>query len=220
MAGLPVNTSQLAAAAGSDEHDVRFPPFYPSDSPVPAGVETAVFHLTPLTPAHVELDYAALMVSKPMLRRWSGSPWPQDDFTLADNLADLEWHDAEHRERVAFTYTVLNPAQTICLGCVYINPLAQTLADADENAALVAQVGAYETAVRCWIAQPHLAADLDAQLLSLLIDWFRTDWPFRRVTFHAHTADTRPLTLFAQAGLTHAFTARLPRRGGRHQFWA
>ena len=97
--------------------------FYPDDAPVPASLVTPEFMLKPLDASHVELDFDALMSSRPRLNLWSGNLWPRDDFTLAENLEDLEGHDVEQRAREAFTYTVLDPARQQCLGCVYINPL-------------------------------------------------------------------------------------------------
>ncbi|MBV7338015.1 hypothetical protein KFU94_59270 [Chloroflexi bacterium TSY] len=65
--------------------------FYSPEASVPEFLQTPEFTLRPLTPAHVKLDHAALMASKTMLRLWSGHPnggWPEDDFSVTDNLAD------------------------------------------------------------------------------------------------------------------------------------
>src|SRR4051812_30511543 len=97
--------------------------FYPADAVVPAGLVTAEFTLEPLNASHVERDYDAFITSRPRLNLWSGDTWPHAGFTLAENLDDLNGHDAEHRDGVAFTYTVLAPDAALCLGCVYINPL-------------------------------------------------------------------------------------------------
>jgi hypothetical protein len=188
------------------------PLFFPHEQTVPAGLATAVCHIEPLHPRHVHLDYAALMESKAMLRLWSGSPWPQDDFSLDDNLADLTMHWREHEARVAFTYTILNPAQDRCLGCVYLRPLAEVQT--------VQPVGDSETAVRFWITHPLNHPPLDATILSTLVDWLHHDWPWRRVLFHTPSANLAQLALFARCGLHNAFTAHLPDRGGDHQFWA
>ena len=72
--------------------------FYPPERNLPDSLKTAEFHLLPLTPAHVEIDYEAVIASREMLNLWSGSDWPTPDFTLAANLADLEWHDREYQE--------------------------------------------------------------------------------------------------------------------------
>ena len=133
--------------------DNSLPRFYPPDRPVPATLLTDAFLLEPLTPVHTALDHAALMESKQFLRRWSGSPWPADDFSLADNRADLAEHDEEHRRRVAFTYTVLAPDRSRCLGCVYIKPLAALAGG------LPLTVGVDEATVRWWVTTPLLATD-------------------------------------------------------------
>ena len=101
--------------------------FYPEDEPVSVGLIGLDMVLEPLSSRHVELDYEAVMESKELLRRWSMSDWPRDGFTIEENAADLIRHEAEHFDRVAFTYTVLNPAATECFGCVYINPLDDKL---------------------------------------------------------------------------------------------
>lgn len=81
--------------------------FYPASVPVPQENRTSRLRLRPLRATDVELDYKAVMSSAEMLHRWSQSDWPTDDFTLAQNLADLQRHKREHIERKAFTFTVL-----------------------------------------------------------------------------------------------------------------
>ena len=72
--------------------------FYPAGVPVPQGKRTSCLRLRPLRVTDVELDYKAVMSSAEMLHRWSQSDWPTDDFTLAQNLADLQRHEREHIE--------------------------------------------------------------------------------------------------------------------------
>jgi len=93
--------------------------FYPSDEPVPEVLRTDEFLLRPLRATDVQLDYDAVISSRAQLLLSSGGTWPKEGFTLEEELADLERHEREHRERVAFTYTVMNPAETECLGCMY-----------------------------------------------------------------------------------------------------
>jgi len=188
---------------------------FPADRSVPNGIETDTFTLTPLKPEHVHLDYAALMQSKDMLRLWSGSPWPQDDFTVQDNLADLEWHWLEHQERIAFTYTVLNPVKNTCLGCVYMKLLADMIEAKSEDG--FEAVGDFVAAVRFWVTKPNLKTNVDYDLLRVLIEWFQTAWPLNEVYFHTHDKNKRQLEIFARANLHHHFTVNVPKRGGFHQ---
>lgn len=102
--------------------------------PVPAEYRVHGFVFTPLTTGLVREDYAAVMTSAAYLRWWSASTWPTDDFTFAENEQDLQWHDDEHRERVAFTYSVLDAGALDAasfdaghrrvVGCIYIRPFS------------------------------------------------------------------------------------------------
>ena len=86
--------------------------FYPDNAHVPEVLQTEEFLLRPLRATDVELDYDAVISSRAELFLRSGGTWPREGFTLEENLADLEEHEQEHRDRVAFTYTVMNPAET------------------------------------------------------------------------------------------------------------
>lgn len=193
--------------------------FYPFDTPVPGRLGSPHFTLEPLTPTHTALDYAALLESREMLRLWSGGPWPQDDFTEADNRADLACHAREHEERHAFTYTVLHPSGTACLGCVYIKSLARLVAEETENPERMSEIRDFEAAVRFWVTTPRLTDGLDRRLLDGLRAWFAEEWPFRRVLYHTRAVNEQQLALFWQAGLVHDTILMMPRRGGAHHFW-
>ncbi len=184
--------------------------FYPPDRSPPEGLLTAEFRLEPLHPRHAALDYEALMVSTGMLRAWSQSPWPADDFTLDENRADLQMHWDEHVAREAFTYTVLNPAGDRCRGCVYVKPLSVWLAYAGADAAL-AELGDYEGLVTFWAREPGLADDLDVRLLAALRAWFRETWAFRRVSYGANEGHRRHLDILADAGLERRYTLTTPK---------
>ena len=87
---------------------------------VPAGMQTGAFLLRPIRESDAELDYAAVMESREYLQAWEQTGWPADDFTLEDNRRDLRRHERQHAEGEAFTFTVMSPDETRCLGCVYI----------------------------------------------------------------------------------------------------
>lgn len=62
------------------------------------------------------------MESREYLRTWEQTGWPEDGFAVAANREDLEKLERRHADREAFTYTVMNLAETECLGCVYLMP--------------------------------------------------------------------------------------------------
>jgi len=190
--------------------------FYPNDKIVPEILKDDSFVLMPLSPAHVEVDYEAVMASQEMLRMWSGSTWPRDGFTLAENLDDLTWHQQEHQDREAFTYTVLDPDREICLGCVYIRPLADL---ADANPDILQNTAEDEAVVRFWMRSSYLAGGLDQRLLKALIDWFDEAWPFSHVLFHTRPVNSQQIALFTEASLQKQLALQYRQRGGIHYFY-
>jgi len=177
--------------------------FYPDGEPVPTEYRTARLFLRPLCASDAELDYDAVMSSAAMLRSWSQSAWPADDFTLAKNLEDLERHEREHEAREAFTFTVLDPAGTRCLGCVYLAPIPEAARPLCAGAAHPVRVG-------FWVRASEIANDLDRHLLASLREWLATEWRLDRALFVIATQDTRQATLLAEAGLQRCSTITLP----------
>ena len=89
----------------------------------PKSLDTGKVHLEPLEPKHVELDYAAFMSSRETLQKtlhWGS--WPAADFTIERNRKDLEGHYSDYLGRRGYTYTVLTPDRSKCVGCVYLYP--------------------------------------------------------------------------------------------------
>jgi hypothetical protein len=168
-------------------------PFYPDDMPVPTELRTDEFLLRPLRAADVDLDYEAVMATQETLRRGSGGRWPRPDFTLEENLADLQGHEEDFHARRGFTYTVMNPTETRCLGCVYAYPPRD---DAGGDGARD-----YEAAVWFWIRSDGVADDLDRRLLAALVSWLRNDFAFERVLFRTEADDERRVALLGEAGL-------------------
>jgi len=176
--------------------------FYPANVPVPQEKRTSRLCLRPLRATDVELDYEAVMSSAGMLRRWSQSDWPADDFTLAENLADLQRHEREHLERKAFTFTVLNPQGTKCLGCVYIQPIRPEELPLCKGAAYAADVG-------FWVRTSELRSVLDQHLLDTVRDWLQSEWAFDCVLFTISQQETRQAALFEAAGLARRLACTL-----------
>ncbi len=166
------------------------------------------FRLEPLTRGHVGVDYAAVMSSKETLRVWSGTTWPEEGFTMGENLlADLDRHEREHVEGVAFTYTVLGDDE--CLGCVYVTALDRLR---ELNPDLDAPAGS--AVVGFWAVEPKLAGGLEKELFEALRGWFTDAWSFPAVYFSGALAGARQMGLFEAAGLPESFRVRVPGRQG------
>jgi hypothetical protein len=145
-----------------------------------------------------ELDYAAVIASRDALLVYSLGRWPHDQFTLDENRVDLQRHEREHLARERFTFTVLNPEATLCLGCVYIKSINSFL----ERSGTTTRTSPLAARVMFWLRPECVAADLDRELLATLRTWLREAWAFDQVTFLANDNETRRLHLFHEAGLT------------------
>jgi RimJ/RimL family protein N-acetyltransferase len=173
--------------------------FVPDTIPVPDKLQTDDFILRPLRVTDVELDYDAVMETREFLRAWSQSEWPWDKFTIADNEKDLERHEQEHRDREAFTFTVMNVHETRCLGCVYIRPLPDPLRDSADW--LTEQELPLPALVSFWVRQSCMGRGLDGILLDALRDWFRSEWPFSSVLFFTDPNNARQKSLMVDSGM-------------------
>jgi hypothetical protein len=179
--------------------------FYPGDAPVPEVLQTDEFILRPLRATDVQLDYDAVISSRAELLLSSGGTWPKVGFTLEEDLADLERHEQEHRERIAFTYTVMNPAETECLGCLYMNPVERLLGNDAESGEYLSDNTAY---LSFWVRSTRLADSLDKHLLTSLIPWFLNEWAFSHVLFFAQKSEERQIQLFEEMGLRLLYSLR------------
>jgi hypothetical protein len=166
--------------------------FYPDDAPVPGTRRGDEFLLRPLRASDLELDYEAVMASQETLRRGTNGEWPRPGFTREENLADLQGHEADFHARLGFTYTVMDPTETRCLGCVYAYPLENDGDGRDRD---------YEAVVWFWVRPDRVADDLDRRLLAALVPWLRSNFAFTRVLFRAWANDDRQKSIFAEAGL-------------------
>jgi hypothetical protein len=142
--------------------------FVPSDFHVPRLLDTQSFVLEPLGPKHNDQDYAAWTSSMEHIRAtpgWEDSSWPRD-MTPDANLADLQRHADDFRNRAGFTYTVLDPASRAVIGCIYIYPPPD---------------GGHDARVLSWVRVSH--AHLDTALWRAVSDWLASEWPFGHVEY-------------------------------------
>jgi hypothetical protein len=219
--GLGRTAGFLAPVVLSKKTIMLKPHFYPPWAAVPERLQDPEFVLRPLRVEDAELDYAAVMESKELLRCWGGGSWPVDDFTVADNVEDLKVHEREHRAVEAYTFTMMNPEENECLGCVYFTPLIELL---ERGVNLgpndLAGVDDFETVVRFWVRSSRLDERLDEKLLDRLLSWLREVWAFDKVYFRANDQDKRQIQLLAGARLQPHYVVNLADRAGKYILYA
>ena len=142
-------------------------PFVPPDFTPPTSLVTEHFRLEPLGPQHNDADLAAWTSSIEHIRATPGYPdgrWPPaDGMAPEDNLRDLERHAADFAGRKGFTFTVLDPADSDVIGCVYLYPSASE---------------GHDVTVQSWVRADR--AELDGPLADAVAAWIAAEWPWRR----------------------------------------
>lgn len=189
--------------------------FTNDDVRVPDEVRTDEFLLRPIRASDAQLDYEAVMESKDFLRLWEQTTWPEDDFTLAANRADLEKLEQRRIDGESFTYTVMNLDETQCLGCVYIVPTdAKQLSKSEITAVDAGQWSDYQVAVYFWIRKSRLADGLDQRLLALLGPWLQRVWHIEHHLIVTSEQYEHQVSLIEDTGLSRLFRLKNPNESG------
>ena len=157
---------------------------------------------TRLTATHAEGDHEALMASQDYLRLWSDSAWPVSDFTVAENRAELAWHDEEHEAGVAFTYSVLDGSESRVLGCLYVRPLRDMLLTRGAEVPPECTLGADTPSARGWVRSDASPAT-ERHVLAAALDWLTGPrWALPSIWWAAASSDDRQLALLDGLGWT------------------
>ncbi len=153
-----------------------FKPFVLPDFKVPEKLETNKFRLRMLKVSDVVKDYDAVMTSIDHLQGIFGprSKWPSKELTFEQDLIDLGWHQKEFQTRSSFAYTMMNPKESQCLGCMYIFPPRK------EN---------YDAEIYLWVRKSAYDEGLDSVLYETVKKWIAEKWPFKKVAYPGREID-------------------------------
>jgi hypothetical protein len=187
----------------------------------PAGLRTPEFVLRPLLASDAELDYDAVMESREFLRKWEQSTWPEDDFTVEANRADLLKAERRHANGDAFTYTVMNLDQTECLGCVYVLPPdAKMFTGAQVTALGADQWSDCDATVFFWVRASRLPEGLDRTLLDSLITWLEREWSFTTPVIVTNEQFDQQVAMLEGTDLRRRFEVKVPDDPGKYLAYA
>lgn len=144
--------------------------FVPDNFAIPTGPENSRLRIRMLTVNDVVKDYDAVATSLDDLQGSFGpkSKWPPKDLSLEQDLIDLGWHQKEFQRRSSFTYAVMNPDESRCLGGVAVYPPSKT---------------GYDAEVYVWVRKSELASGLDEFLFLTVRKWIEQEWPFKNVAY-------------------------------------
>jgi hypothetical protein len=181
----------------------------PDRLPVPAGFAGPGFVVRAQSLRDAALDLEAVMASKAELRAWSDSDWPSDGFTLAENVADLEGHLADHAADLAYGFSVLTPDGARLQGSLYVDGTAGCLEGRVADAATRARVAALDARLEYWLRTGTPAA-LEEAFLRGVLAWLRDAWWFRRPAFGSRAAMTARRARYAAVGLVEVAALAAP----------
>lgn len=191
-------------------------PFTESTEPVPPELRTDEFFLRPIVVGDTEKDYAAVMETREPLRLWRQSTWPEDEFTVEENRKDVLDMEERHAAHRAFNYTVLDPAGTRCVGCVYVFPTSATfLAKATVTPVADDSWADVDAVVFFWARLPEMEKGMDERLLAALRTWFRDEWKFSKTAYATSEPFTQQVELLKRAGLNLKFELLEPVNPGK-----
>jgi hypothetical protein len=191
------------------------------DLRAPDGLRMAECVLRPIRASDAELDYEAVMESKEYLRHWEQSGWPADDFTVDANREDMVKLERRHAAGESFAYTVMNPAATQCLGCVYIQPTSSRWLSRARIAPLGdARWSAYAVAILFWVRQSRLDDGLDRRLLDALGSWLARDWRIANHLVVTNEQFAQQVAMIEDAGLERRFRLAYPNQPGDYLAYA
>ena len=172
-----------------------------------AGFTGDGFIVRPLLPSDVVLDHEAVMSSREFLHDWEQDPpYPPEDFSVEDNLDDLEQMDSRHRSGARYTYTVMNAPETQVLGCVYLVPGDDPMyRSAEVTSHDGTDLSSVDATVSFWVRVSTWEEGFERRLLAAVLDWLRDDWELERPVIMTNEKLDHQIATIESLGLTRRF---------------
>ena len=153
------------------------------------------FHLFPTNNDFYQSDYEAVMANKELLREWSQSSWPEDDFTPEQNSADLAHHIEDNQTHAAYGYMIYSPDLKTCYGSVYVNPIANVPENYSTTPMETEVIQKHQARIDCWIVDQN--SNLEKTIISELLNWFEETWEIN-VLFSARPGLTKRMNIYQE----------------------
>jgi RimJ/RimL family protein N-acetyltransferase len=165
------------------------------------------FIVRPLVPSDVVLDYKAVMSSREFLYHWEQDPpYPSEDFTVEDNLADLRQMDEAHRTGTRYTYTVMSTHETEVLGCIYFVPNDDRMyRTAEVTSHDGTDLSSVDATVSFWVRVSTWQNGFERVLLDAILGWLRDGWSLERPVIMTNERLDHQIATIESLGLTRRF---------------
>ena len=165
------------------------------------------FIVRPLVPSDVALDYDAVMSSREFLFHWEQDPpYPPEDFSVQDNLEDLEKMDSAHRDGSRYTYIVMNADETEALGCIYLLPNDDRFyATAEVTSHDGTDLSSVDALVSFWVRPSTWKDGFERLVLDAVLGWLRHEWSLKRPVIVTNEYLDHQMATIESLGLTQRF---------------
>ncbi|SMB86210.1 hypothetical protein [Deinococcus hopiensis] len=187
----------------------------PAQLPVPTKCVTPHFVLRRQQLTDNPVDYDAVMASREELRIWSDSAWPEDTFTLEENVEDLAMHIGEHDRDEAYGFSIFSADEAEFLGSLYVNRVAPFIDHYRADPQTVEQLNQVDARVEYWLRRGVDHA-FEVAFLAAIRAWMSQAWWFSRVAFGSRRGMHEQRGRYEAAGLTEL--AQLVAKEGERRF--
>jgi RimJ/RimL family protein N-acetyltransferase len=168
---------------------------------VPIRLKTADFVVHRQRISDNELDFDAVVSSKQILREWSDSEWPEDDFTLEQNAQDIAEHIADHEQNSDYGFSIFTPNEDRLLGSLYLNAVGPLLKNYPTDPMTLARLLEFDVRVEYWL-RSGIGPDLELRFIRAVIGWLEEKWWFEHPVFGSRKDMTSRRSLYAEFGMT------------------
>jgi hypothetical protein len=174
--------------------------FIPDSFQPPRSYVSSRLTLEVLSPVHAIRDYECVTKSRRAIREVFGHQegWLSDNWTYAENLADLERHEREFDERQSFAYAIFEHVgggveHRSYAGCLYIKPI-RPRSEHDWRNTL------FEAEAFYWFSVSTSGKQFDKLAADEMMQWISSSWPFASVAFPGRTIGWAEWNAFATVG--------------------
>lgn len=140
----------------------------------PKDLVTTEFMLLPSHEKYNQYDYVAIMRNMEMLRTWSQSSWPEDDFAPKQNKENLALYMEDNRTHSAYCFMMFEPEFARSYGNIYVYSFDAVKENFEMSAEQENDIGQYDALVDFWVIED--GSDLEKIITEELREWFKNVW--------------------------------------------
>lgn len=163
------------------------------------------FIIFPTDAGYFESDHTAVMKSKKILRIWSQSDWPEDDFSLEQNKEDLGHHVEDNVNHTAYGYMIYSIDRKVCYGSLYVNPILPVLENYMVDSAEENLIRSKDARIDYWVVEGE--PQLEKQITEALQKWFSDEWKIN-AAFSARVGMDQRIKIYQELGIKKGATLK------------